>query len=67
MSTVLPIRLSAQEKRRALALAKKRGLPLATYLKQLIQRDAETSAPFNIGGKAPKIPKGPLTRGSAYA
>ena len=66
MSTVLPIRLSAKEKRHYAALAKKRGLPLATYLKQLLKRETKTPLPFTIGGKAPKNPPGPITRAMAY-
>jgi hypothetical protein len=66
MSTVLPIRLSAKEKRRAAAQAKKRGLPLGTFLKQLLQRESKQLSRFAIGGKAPRIPPSPLNRDMAY-
>ena len=66
MSTVLPIRLSDKEKRHFAALAKKRGLPLATYLKEILKRETKTPSPFKIGLKAPKNPPGPITRAMAY-
>lgn len=66
MSTVLPIRLSNLEKKKAASLAKRLGLPLASYLKRLLQREANRPASFSIGGKAPRTPSGPLLRESAY-
>jgi hypothetical protein len=66
MSVVLPIRLSTQEKRRAAASTKKRDVPLATYLKQLLQKESSSTRRFEIGGKAPRIPETGLSRDMAY-
>jgi hypothetical protein len=66
VSVVLPVRLSEMEKKRAAVSAKRRGLPLATYLKSLLEKESSPPVRFEIGGKAPKIPKHGITRSMAY-